>query len=557
MDLPGISQGIRFRWTQLQYAQEKIKEWPETGHNVGRLERVWPTVKERIQEFCECNRAEAHLTRVQERSLVWALSGGVEKPEWNLIQTGLGLESLKETQQAAVDLFLAGGSGNGRRLRNLFELFPRHRVLGQHLAEAFGGKWAHLNPWPDGVITGLRNGVGLAVLARHVVESGVPLTLLPEKLDVFRGSKLHLELQKTSLAAATWNWLEPQVEELLSEVGAFDSDTMNLFFSIVLSELAGMRLPLSRLSPAPGPFELALRKVVSKFGDPRKNPGRWRGLSDQAVAEAKRWMSAGDFRTALWDFRGDPDRKNFWKRYADHVMDCRYFPARDVQGHTTSAICIVIGKTVFTEFGAIGNAMYYWRQSEEDIWKLPVNPSISTLKPDRRRSFAHRGDWQPKLRNLIFNRTGVAAATKAPLLQRPESRPYSVSQRSAEIVFNAVSPQEPSAAKSQNRTDHAPQRGIGLRDPRSPLSGEWAEEARGRLIKLRQREISKEYPIPSPANGILRKSMIKEILKVRPTTYEEFLNRVNPSLIKSTANRHLSRDVIWRIVAIIKDYQND
>jgi len=407
MNLPEIPRiPFRCRWIQLENAAKKIEAQPIVRADTSRFQKVWPEVRMRLVEFFQQRQVGIRLTRIQERVLVSALTGGIETGEWDRLKRFLS-EDKKDAHHAAIDYLLATGSNNGRRLRNLFEIYPEHLALARRLGDVLEGDWSYVTNWPKDVVAGLRAGLGLQALAKFTVGTRVPLTGITEKLNITGRSALHLEVQKAAFRAATWKWLEPQVENLLTEVDTFDVELQGLFFSAVFSALAIRGLSGSQLCPAPSPFENVLRIARSKLGDPRKQPGRWAAVSEPAVAVVKEWMIAGDFRTALADFQGDPARKEFWRGYWDHVMDCRYFPSADVQGHTTSAICIVIAGTVFTEFGAVGNALYYWNLSKKDIWKFPDHPTLSSLKPDKQRSFHHRNRWQPKLQRLIYNRTRV------------------------------------------------------------------------------------------------------------------------------------------------------
>ncbi|MEY2943424.1 MAG: hypothetical protein RLY97_1438, partial [Pseudomonadota bacterium] len=67
-----------------------------------------------------------------------------------------------------------------------------------------------------------------------------------------------------------------------------------------------------------------------------------------------------------------------------------------------------------------------------------------------------------------------------------------------------------------------------------PMGKMTADKARAALIELREQEIKPNHPDADPARGLLRKSMIDEFLRARPTTEAEFRVRVRQDLWEST-----------------------
>jgi very-short-patch-repair endonuclease len=61
-----------------------------------------------------------------------------------------------------------------------------------------------------------------------------------------------------------------------------------------------------------------------------------------------------------------------------------------------------------------------------------------------------------------------------------------------------------------------------------------ADKARIALIELREREIKPKYPDSDPSKGLLRKSMIDELLRAKPTTEAEFRIRIRQDLREAT-----------------------
>ena len=56
------------------------------------------------------------------------------------------------------------------------------------------------------------------------------------------------------------------------------------------------------------------------------------------------------------------------------------------------------------------------------------------------------------------------------------------------------------------------------------------DKARTALIELREREIKPNHPDADPARGLLRKSMIEELLRAKPTAEAEFRFRIRQYL---------------------------
>lgn len=74
----------------------------------------------------------------------------------------------------------------------------------------------------------------------------------------------------------------------------------------------------------------------------------------------------------------------------------------------------------------------------------------------------------------------------------------------------------------------------GVKALSKPVSRMTADMARTALIDLREREIKPNYPNADPTKGLLRKSMIAELLRVKPTTETEFRTRVQRDLREAT-----------------------
>ena len=71
-----------------------------------------------------------------------------------------------------------------------------------------------------------------------------------------------------------------------------------------------------------------------------------------------------------------------------------------------------------------------------------------------------------------------------------------------------------------------------------------ADKARSALIELREQEIKPNYPDADPARGLLRKSMIDELLRAKPTTEAEFRVRVRRDLREATDGEQFQKYIV-------------
>ena len=76
--------------------------------------------------------------------------------------------------------------------------------------------------------------------------------------------------------------------------------------------------------------------------------------------------------------------------------------------------------------------------------------------------------------------------------------------------------------------------------------------ARRALIDLREQEIKPSYPDTDPARGLLRKSMIDEILQKKPKNEEEFRGRIRQELREATDGEQIKR-YIGKVFEIINN----
>ena len=81
------------------------------------------------------------------------------------------------------------------------------------------------------------------------------------------------------------------------------------------------------------------------------------------------------------------------------------------------------------------------------------------------------------------------------------------------------------------------------------------EQARAKLIDLRERTIKSRFPNSDPAKGLLRKSMLDDLLKKRPTDMDEFRRMVRLDLRQNTDAAQLKEfaDEVFEILAEIDE----
>lgn len=78
--------------------------------------------------------------------------------------------------------------------------------------------------------------------------------------------------------------------------------------------------------------------------------------------------------------------------------------------------------------------------------------------------------------------------------------------------------------------------------PAKPRADELSrDQARAELIDLRENVIKAELPDADPARGLLRKSMLDELIRKRPTSRGEFLGKIPIELRENTDAEQLKR----------------
>lgn len=104
-----------------------------------------------------------------------------------------------------------------------------------------------------------------------------------------------------------------------------------------------------------------LRQVIDRLLDPRKNPSRWKGISELAVQNVKKWL----YKIELFEFL-DYDRFEYWKKYLRRMTDLKV-----VQEPPVAAM--YFGDFVVLEFAEIGNAAYFY---ETEGFKKHLAPKL-------------------------------------------------------------------------------------------------------------------------------------------------------------------------------------
>ncbi|WP_312138814.1 DUF4011 domain-containing protein [Brevundimonas sp.] len=81
------------------------------------------------------------------------------------------------------------------------------------------------------------------------------------------------------------------------------------------------------------------------------------------------------------------------------------------------------------------------------------------------------------------------------------------------------------------------------------------DQARARLIDIREHKIRSAFPEHDPTEGFLRKSMLDALLKYRPVDHEEFLKLIPQPMRVSTNPEQIKQfgDDVFEILALIRD----
>lgn len=119
-------------------------------------------------------------------------------------------------------------------------------------------------------------------------------------------------------------------------------------------------------------------------------------------------------------------------------------------------------------------------------------------------------------------------------------------------IARASTSSHPSTPPSQQPATARP---AAQRPAKTPPRGISMEQARTQLIDIRERKIRTEFPDTDPTRGFLRKSMLDELLRKRPTDNEEFLELIPKPLREQTDGEQLVRyreqvfDILTKIIA--------
>ena len=77
-----------------------------------------------------------------------------------------------------------------------------------------------------------------------------------------------------------------------------------------------------------------------------------------------------------------------------------------------------------------------------------------------------------------------------------------------------------------------------------------ADEARRELIDLRERVLRQQFPNSDPTRGLLRKTMLDALLRNRPKSQQEWIERM-PGYLLDSVEQHQLR-LLPEVFAIIK-----
>lgn len=112
-----------------------------------------------------------------------------------------------------------------------------------------------------------------------------------------------------------------------------------------------------------------------------------------------------------------------------------------------------------------------------------------------------------------------------------------------------LSPQEPQSEAARP----VAKAGASGSPPKATKRGISIEQARARLIDLREGKIKQDRPDADPTRGFLRKSMLDELLRKLPTDHAEFLELIPHSLREQTDGEQVVkyREEVFDILALV------
>ena len=152
--------------------------------------------------------------------------------------------------------------------------------------------------------------------------------------------------------------------------------------------------------------DLWFNEMLNNFG--YKYEGYWTEFSQQQYLSFRKWYVLARIDEFFSREIGDPQRAEFWKRYANYITDI-YYMKRYAQ-----AIVMVFPTLVVVEFGKVGNATYVYNINDVNLREIesyryvdyPVSSTVYKLKNKYKAiglsnysnspGWNHSGNWQQK-----------------------------------------------------------------------------------------------------------------------------------------------------------------
>lgn len=244
------------------------------------------------------------------------------------------------------------------------------------------------------------------VLATRVVAEGVRLDEVSSRLQLPAGCPLESEVWARLLSIQAAPWMLDQPFNLVdAQLGLRQGHWSVGAIGRQLLE------PAARAGASPSDVA-----VGSRFGQvvervflrlPRdRGHDAWRRLGPEATEVVRWWQTQRDLEKFFQQWRSDPEREAFWRRYVRHIGAMQGF-------RSASALAMRIGNYWFIEFKP-GNACYAytdveWQRAAPERRRVRSESDLRNLPRDRRRKHNHApsGAWQPRFVHWIHGLTGL------------------------------------------------------------------------------------------------------------------------------------------------------
>lgn len=363
-----------------------------------------------------------------------------------------------------VENFPAAGvrRGRGRFVRNLVHTFllyyPQYlstfeewrqvvRSLVMQYAERQGKLLEYWNKWRRFNI--LSKG-GSQQLASNLLRSSEPLELVRQAgLDVSLARSKFLEVTLRGILALLRTELQSErfSADRLSVLQVFLYEGNHRFPQLAGEIGDSLLLPFQENNPPETTRIILIEFFRDLFGDPRLQPQRWYGVSNQAQAVMRRWLA----RVTLEDFfrvidaTADPNhwrqRRAFWMRYWEGGLmvdawvalgpSARARLSEEAKGgygrlygslRNHAALLLRIGTAIVVEWSHSGACRIYPADAAQKPTLFAQFYLASDLRAETEYKIIHNYNWQQKLATVLHEVAGVPRLVEADLKYRPSAR---------------------------------------------------------------------------------------------------------------------------------------